>query len=218
MAATFNSLAPEVKAAVWNVGGAGLAMLFEDSGLFSLQDYPERDASLTTTLFLGLRLEKNTTLYFDPEIAGGRGFSGVNGLANSSNGELPRVASATNCNGIVKTLQAYFTTGTANANDLACVTAANTVAGCSGTTVGQFVGVIDSVSTNTVYVASVSSGTHIFNATSATFTNGHWVCQSSAAADLVVDSATVCGTGAGIGIYIGATGTQTAPLVAMRTF
>jgi high affinity Mn2+ porin len=65
------------------------------SGPFSLQDYPERDASLTTTLFLGLRLERNTTLYFDPEIAGGRGFSGVDGLANSSNGELPRVASAT---------------------------------------------------------------------------------------------------------------------------
>ena len=65
------------------------------SGPFSLQDYPERDVSLTTTLFLGLRLEKNTQLYFDPEIAGGRGFSGVNGLANSSNGELPRVASAT---------------------------------------------------------------------------------------------------------------------------
>ena len=40
-------------------------------------------------------LEQNTFLYFDPEIAGGRGFSGVNGLANSSNGELPRVASAT---------------------------------------------------------------------------------------------------------------------------
>jgi hypothetical protein len=42
------------------------------SGAFSLQDYMERDASLTTTLFFGLRLEKNTTLYFDPEIAGGR--------------------------------------------------------------------------------------------------------------------------------------------------
>ena len=55
----------------------------------------ERDVSLTTTLFFGLRLEKNTVLYFDPEIAGGRGFSGVDGLANSSNGELPRVASAT---------------------------------------------------------------------------------------------------------------------------
>jgi high affinity Mn2+ porin len=65
------------------------------SSPFSLRDTMERDVSLTTTLFFGLRLEKNTTLYFDPEIAGGRGFSGVNGLANSSNGELPRVASAT---------------------------------------------------------------------------------------------------------------------------
>jgi high affinity Mn2+ porin len=65
------------------------------SGPFSLQDYPERDVSLTTTLFLGLRLERNTQFYFDPEIAGGKGFSGVNGMANSPNGELPRVASAT---------------------------------------------------------------------------------------------------------------------------
>jgi len=65
------------------------------SGPFSLQSVTERDVSLTTTLFLGLRLEKNTTLIFNPEIAGGRGFSGVDGLANSSNGELPRVASAT---------------------------------------------------------------------------------------------------------------------------
>ena len=64
-------------------------------GLFSLKDYPERDASLTTTLFFGLRLAPNTQLYFDPEMAGGRGFSGVDGLANSSNGELPRVESAT---------------------------------------------------------------------------------------------------------------------------
>jgi len=64
-------------------------------GPFSLQDYMERDASITTTLFFGWRLADNTQLYFDPEIAGGRGFSGVNGLANPSNGELPRVASAT---------------------------------------------------------------------------------------------------------------------------
>jgi hypothetical protein len=34
MAATFLSFAPEVRASVWNVGGAGLGMLFEDSGLF----------------------------------------------------------------------------------------------------------------------------------------------------------------------------------------
>jgi hypothetical protein len=65
---------------------------YEDA--FSLQDYPERDVSLTTTLFFGLRLDQNTQLYFNPEIAGGRGFSGVDGLANSSNGELPRVATA----------------------------------------------------------------------------------------------------------------------------
>jgi hypothetical protein len=51
--------------------------------------------SLTTTLFFGLQLGHNTQLYFDPEIAGGRGFSGVNGIANAPNGELPRVATAT---------------------------------------------------------------------------------------------------------------------------
>ncbi|HLH40187.1 MAG TPA: carbohydrate porin [Bryobacteraceae bacterium] len=51
--------------------------------------------SLTTTLFFAARLEQNTILVFDPEIAGGKGFSGVNGLANPPNGELPRVASAT---------------------------------------------------------------------------------------------------------------------------
>jgi high affinity Mn2+ porin len=64
------------------------------TGPLSLQDYTERDVSLTTTLFFSLRLEDNTVLVFDPEIAGGRGFSSVDGLANPSNGELPRVASA----------------------------------------------------------------------------------------------------------------------------
>jgi len=64
-------------------------------GPLSLQDYPERDVSLTTTLYFALRLGPGTQLIFDPEIAGGRGFSGVNGLANSPNGELPRVATAT---------------------------------------------------------------------------------------------------------------------------
>ena len=61
----------------------------------SLSDKPERDVSLTTTLFFGLRITDNTQFYFDPEIAGGRGFSNVDGLANPTNGELPRVATAT---------------------------------------------------------------------------------------------------------------------------
>jgi len=63
-------------------------------GLLSLREYPERAVSLTTTLFLGIDLTHNIQLYFDGEIAGGRGFSGVDGLANAANGELPRVASA----------------------------------------------------------------------------------------------------------------------------
>ena len=64
------------------------------TGTFSLRDYSERDVSLTTTLFLGLRVTPNTQFYFDPEIAGGRGFSNVNGIANFPNGEMPRVATA----------------------------------------------------------------------------------------------------------------------------
>ncbi|HLJ14565.1 MAG TPA: carbohydrate porin [Bryobacteraceae bacterium] len=64
-------------------------------GLNSLQPYPERDASLTTTLYLSFRLAENTRIYIDPEVAGGRGFSAVTGIANFPNGELPRVASAT---------------------------------------------------------------------------------------------------------------------------
>jgi high affinity Mn2+ porin len=65
------------------------------TGPLSLRDYAERDVSLTTTLFFTLRLEQNTMLVFDPEIAGGKGFSGVNGIADQPNGEIPRVASAT---------------------------------------------------------------------------------------------------------------------------
>lgn len=65
------------------------------SGKNSLASVPERDVSLTATLFFGFRAASNTVFYFDPELAGGRGFSAVTGLANASNGELPRVASAT---------------------------------------------------------------------------------------------------------------------------
>jgi high affinity Mn2+ porin len=47
------------------------------------------------TLFLTARLGQDTLLIFNPEIAGGKGFSGVNGIADQPNGEIPRVASAT---------------------------------------------------------------------------------------------------------------------------
>jgi hypothetical protein len=65
------------------------------AGPLSLEANPERDVSITTTLFFALRLSRNTRFVFDPEIAGGRGFSHVDGLADPSNGELPRVATAT---------------------------------------------------------------------------------------------------------------------------
>ncbi len=64
-------------------------------GPLSFNNHSEQDVSLTTTLFFGLRLGQGTQLYFDPEIAGGKGLSNVDGLANAPNGELPRVASAT---------------------------------------------------------------------------------------------------------------------------
>ena len=65
------------------------------AGPLSLRNYPEHDVSITTTLFFTARLEQNTFLVFNPEIAGGKGFSGVNGIADPPNGEIPRVASAT---------------------------------------------------------------------------------------------------------------------------
>lgn len=61
----------------------------------SLRDTPERDVSLTSTVYLGFRLFANTQIYVNGELAGGRGFSGVAGIADFPNGEMPRVASAT---------------------------------------------------------------------------------------------------------------------------
>ena len=64
------------------------------SGPFSLAGHPEAEASITSTVFFGLRLASNTQFYFDPEIAGGRGFSNTDGIANFPNGEMPRVSTA----------------------------------------------------------------------------------------------------------------------------
>ena len=61
----------------------------------SLINHSEGEASITSTVFAGLRLASHTQLYFNPEIAGGRGFSATNGIANFPNGEIPRVAAAT---------------------------------------------------------------------------------------------------------------------------
>ena len=64
-------------------------------GANSLANSVERDVSLTSTLYLGFRPFENTQIYLNGELAGGRGFSNVTGIANFPNGEMPRVASAT---------------------------------------------------------------------------------------------------------------------------
>jgi high affinity Mn2+ porin len=61
------------------------------SGINSLNDEAETATSLTTTLFLGIRVYNNLQLYFDPEISGGAGISGAVGLAGFSNGETFRI-------------------------------------------------------------------------------------------------------------------------------
>jgi high affinity Mn2+ porin len=66
------------------------------SGPNSLKrDEPEAD-SVTATLFTGVRLPwEGGALYFDPEFAGGTGFSNVRGLADTSNGDITRVSTPT---------------------------------------------------------------------------------------------------------------------------
>jgi high affinity Mn2+ porin len=75
-----------------SIGDYHSAFAAQYSGPFSLTNHPEADVSLTTTLFFGLRLG-NAQFYFNPEVAGGRGFSGVDGIAAGRNGDsetLPR--------------------------------------------------------------------------------------------------------------------------------
>jgi high affinity Mn2+ porin len=61
----------------------------------SLPSHPESRVSLTATLFLAYRVNSWTDLVFDPELAGGKGFGQVTGIAGFPNGEIPRVAGAT---------------------------------------------------------------------------------------------------------------------------
>jgi high affinity Mn2+ porin len=65
------------------------------TGPHSLLPIREADTSLTATLFLDYRLwdwcGHSGEIVFNPELAGGKGFSGVNGLAGFTNGDITRV-------------------------------------------------------------------------------------------------------------------------------
>lgn len=63
------------------------------SGNNSLQPINESQHSITSTFFIGTRLWKNSSLYFNPELAGGSGFSSTKGVAGFPNGETFRIGS-----------------------------------------------------------------------------------------------------------------------------
>jgi high affinity Mn2+ porin len=61
------------------------------TGTNSLTPESEEATTLTSTLFLGVRLWKNASFYINPEIAGGSGISGAHGIGDFTNGEAFRV-------------------------------------------------------------------------------------------------------------------------------
>jgi len=61
----------------------------------SLPPHLERRVSLTSTTFLAAAIGKHLELIINPELAGGKGFGNVTGIAGFPNGEIPRVASST---------------------------------------------------------------------------------------------------------------------------
>ncbi len=64
------------------------------SGRNSLSNQQESALSVTSTLFLGRKLWKGASFYFNPEIAGGKGISTALGVAGFPNGECFRIGEA----------------------------------------------------------------------------------------------------------------------------
>jgi high affinity Mn2+ porin len=61
----------------------------------SLPPHFEARDSLTATAFLATSVGKHVQFIFNPELAGGKGFGDVTGIAGFPNGEIPRVAAPT---------------------------------------------------------------------------------------------------------------------------
>ena len=64
------------------------------SGVNSLLPLAEKSYSFTSTAYLGLRLAKDTELYFNPEVVQGVPMSGLTGLGGLTNAELQKTAGA----------------------------------------------------------------------------------------------------------------------------
>jgi high affinity Mn2+ porin len=67
----------------------------EYEGQNSLPHHPENRISWTATAFTILRMSHNFGAVISLEVAGGKGFGDVTGIAVFTNGEIPRVAQAT---------------------------------------------------------------------------------------------------------------------------
>jgi len=63
------------------------------SGNNSLSSSHEEALSITATLYLGRKLWKNASVYFNPEVSGGSGVSEARGVAGFPNGETFRIGS-----------------------------------------------------------------------------------------------------------------------------
>jgi high affinity Mn2+ porin len=61
----------------------------------SLPPHDENRVSLTGTVFFTAHITDHLDFVLNPELAGGKGFGGVTGIAGFPNGEIPRVAGAT---------------------------------------------------------------------------------------------------------------------------
>ena len=61
------------------------------SGLNSLDTSEPAQTSITSTFFIGRRLWHGAEFYFNPELSGGSGLSGVKGIAGFPNGETYRI-------------------------------------------------------------------------------------------------------------------------------
>ncbi|MDP4148319.1 MAG: carbohydrate porin [Bacteroidota bacterium] len=65
------------------------------SGGNSLQNRGEQVYSVTSTVYIGRKLWKGAALYFNPEMAGGKGLSSTRGIAGFPNGETFRIGDPT---------------------------------------------------------------------------------------------------------------------------
>ena len=65
------------------------------SGKNSLSNQQENAFSVTSTLYLGRKLWKGASFYFNPEVAGGKGIGNTLGIAGFTNGECFRIGDPT---------------------------------------------------------------------------------------------------------------------------